>query len=360
MSRRGESIYKRKDGRWEARYVKEIKADGKKIYGSVYAASYKEVKEKRQAVESNIKRPDNRQKELKINDVAGEWLYFTRLRVKPSSYQKYECLYRNHISSKIGTLKITEVSRNAVEKFTAECIENGLSVKSVNDILVILGMIFDFAKKEYAAQMPEVLPIKEERKEARVLSVEEQQRLIAYLQLKMSIYEFGMLLTLVTGLRIGELCALEWADIKDDCISVTKTMQRLKKEEGGTQIVIGTPKSESSKRIIPLPNVILPYIKKFRQAEGYVLGNEKCIRPEPRILQQHFKRTAKKCGLEKVTFHTLRHTFATRCIEIGFDVKTLSEILGHTDVKTTLNRYVHSSFELKRYNMEKLSPVFEI
>lgn len=360
MPRRGESIYKRKDGRWEARYVKEIKSDGTKKYGSVYAESYKEVKEKRQIAENRFKQEFKLQKVSQINDVSKEWLFFIKLRVKLSTYQKYECLYRNHVSPSIGKLKITEISRANVEKFTAECLEKGLSVKSVNDILVILGMIFDFAEKEYSVSMPEISPIREERKEARVLTVEEQDRLISYLQTKMNVYKFGMLLTLATGLRIGELCALQWTDIADDCLFVTKTLQRLQKSDGGTQIVIGTPKSDTSKRVIPLPNVILPYVARFRQAEGYVLSNEKCKRPEPRTLQQQFKRIAKRCELENVTFHTLRHTFATRCIEIGFDVKTLSEILGHTDVKTTLNRYVHSSFELKRHNMEKLSPLFKI
>jgi site-specific recombinase XerD len=96
-------------------------------------------------------------------------------------------------------------------------------------------------------------------------------------------------------------------------------------------------------------------VQQFCKPSGYVISTEKSLHSEPRTVQQNFKKITNACNLEKVTFHTLRHTFATRCVEVGFDVKSLSEILGHSDVKTTLSRYVHSSFELKQKNMAKLS-----
>lgn len=358
MPRRGESIYKRKDGRWEARYVKEITADGKKKYGSVYADSYRAVKEKQQyqIVYFNQHKASNIVKD--VADITSEWLRHIKMRVKPSSYQKYESLCRNHILLQIGRIKLTQLSRTAIETFAEKCLDSGLSVKSVNDVLIVLGLIFEFAEKEYEINTPKITAIREERKEARVLTVDEQNRLIAYLTANMNIYYFGMLLSLTTGMRIGELCALRWEDITEQSISITKTMQRLKDDSGGTQIVIGSPKSNSSKRIIPLPETVMPFIKKYRKDEGYILSTSRCIHAEPRILQQKFKAVTDKCHLENVTFYTLRHTFATRCVEAGFDIKTLSEILGHTDVKTTLNRYVHSSFELKQINMNKLINTF--
>ena len=188
-----------------------------------------------------------------------------------------------------------------------------------------------------------------------MLSECEQNRLIEYLLNEMDIYRFGTLMALYTGIRIGELCALLWDDITDSFMVINKTMQRLKSEEGGTAVVVDSPKSESSKRIIPLPDFLLPYVQQFRKHSGYVIDGGKSGHSEPRVMQQKFRRFAKEVGLEEVTFHTLRHTFATRCVEAGFDVKTLSQILGHADVKTTLNRYVHPSFELKQKNMAKLT-----
>jgi integrase len=184
----------------------------------------------------------------------------------------------------------------------------------------------------------------------RVLSVDEQRALTKYLNDNTDVYKFGILLALYTGMRIGELCALQWEDITDNHIQINKTLMRIKTDNCKTEIKIGTPKSESSKRFIPTPQCLLPLINKFRK-NGYVLSTEKLEFTEPRLLQIKFKNIITKCQIENINFHALRHTFATRCVEAGVDVKTLSEILGHSDVKTTLNRYVHSSFELKQKSM---------
>jgi integrase len=163
------------------------------------------------------------------------------------------------------------------------------------------------------------------------------------------------LFALFTGIRIGELCALQWDDIKDNKIHISKTMQRIKNEDGISTVMITEPKTDKSNRFIPVPPAIYELIEKYRKPKGYVIrqANDKFI--EPRLLQKKFGEITSACGLENVNFHALRHTFATRCIESGFDVKTLSEILGHTNVRTTMDRYVHSSFELKQKNMEKLT-----
>ena len=228
-------------------------------------------------------------------------------------------------------------------------------MKTVNDILMILRIAFDFAEEEYNITMPKISFLRETKKEARVLSNIEQQILIQFLVTDMDIYKFGVLFALYTGVRVGELCALQWEDITDDYVQINKTMQRLRIENGKTQIIIGEPKSNSSRRIIPIPKILLPYIDAFRQKQGYVLFTNQNHYAEPRIVQMRFQKMAKSCDIQNVNFHALRHTFATRCIEAGVDVKSLSEILGHSDVKTTLNRYVHSSFELKQISMEKLT-----
>lgn len=185
------------------------------------------------------------------------------------------------------------------------------------------------------------------------MSVNEQLQLTTYLNSSVDIYKFGILLALYTGIRVGELCALQWSDITDEYIQINKTMTRIKSDNGKTEIKIGTPKSDSSKRFIPTPQCLLPLIYQFK-GNGYVLSNYKLHYTEPRLMQIKFEKMISEAGLDKTNFHALRHTFATRCVEAGVDVKTLSEILGHSDVKTTLNKYVHSSFELKQKSMKQL------
>lgn len=364
MPRRGESIYKRKDGRWEARYVKEVGMDGKKKYGSVYAHSYREVKDKQQYFSMTPKQEIRCATNMKIADLMVRWLSHIQSQVKLSTYNKYEGLCRNHINPQIGGIPITIMTRAIIERFSREQLESGsknggaLSAKTVNDILIVLGLAFAFAEEEYNITLPKISYLREEKKEARVLSPAEQKKLTSYLLIDMDIYKFGAMLALYTGIRIGELSALMWEDVQSNYLLINKTMQRLRGDFGKTEIVIGSPKSESSRRVVPLPSFLTPYVEKFRRPYGYVISTNRCMHTEPRVLQQKFRDITDACRLEDVTFHTLRHTFATRCVETGFDVKTLSEILGHADVKTTLNRYVHSSFELKQSNMAKLALAF--
>lgn len=361
MPRRGECIYKRKDGRWEARYVKEIRADGTKKYGSVYAASYKEVKEKQRKMLETFSKAEETKAEITVAQVIDEWLTATRQKIRASTFQKYESLCRNHILPRLGAVPLQQLSRTDIIVF-AEQLEKqgriaggGLSRKTVNDILIVLGLILSYAEEEYSFHAPKITYLREEKKPACVLSRQDEEKLICALLEDMDSFKFGVLFALYTGVRIGELCALQWEDIDGACVSITKTMQRLQSEDGKTEIVIGEPKSSSSRRLIPLPPFLLPFVEKFRKTDGFVLQTKKNAFMEPRVIQIKFKKLLKTCHIEPVNFHTLRHTFATRCIENGFDAKTLSEILGHSDVKITLNRYVHSSFELKKLYMEKLT-----
>lgn len=352
MPRRGENIYKRKDGRWEARYVKEITADGKKKYGSVYASSYKEVKAKQQLC---ILQPTENHNPIRITvtELIAEWLSSMKNHVKPCTYQKYECVCRNHIISDLGTIAVRYISRFTIMSFTERLLEKNLSTKTVNDILIVLGLALKYAQETYSITVPKINYIKENQKEMRVFSVQEQKVITEYLLQQIDIHKFGVLLALYTGMRIGELCALRWDDITDEYIIINKTMMRIKNEQSKTEVKIGSPKSESSNRIIPTPKCLLPMINQFR-GNSYVLSNDKLKYTEPRLMQIKFGKMIDECKIEKANFHALRHTFATRCIEAGVDVKTLSELLGHSDVKTTLNRYVHSSFELKQKSMEQL------
>ena len=196
----------------------------------------------------------------------------------------------------------------------------------------------------------------------RVLSKEEQIKFIQYLLTDTDECKFGTLLALLTGMRIGEICALKWENISlnDGIIKITSTMQRLSNFEENrnskTKIIISDPKSDNSVRIIPLSNSSIEICKKFKASSpsAYVLSGSSSCFVEPRTLQYKMEKYTKDCSLENVHFHTLRHTFATRCVEVGFEIKSLSEILGHSTPQITLERYVHSSLELKRNNMNKL------
>ena len=357
MPRRGENIYKRKDGRWEARYVKEITVDGKKKYGSVYAKSYCEVKAKQQ---SRILRPFKSSADsinIIVSKLMGEWLESINKQVKPSTLQKYIGISKNHIVPLIGTVPVRLISNSILRSFTDNLSMKNkkLSNKTINDILTVLGLALKYAENEYEILTPTIHYLKTEQKEMRVLSYKEQQTLTNYLYSNMDTHSFGILLALHTGIRVGELCALTWEDITEKYIKINKTMMRIKKSSGKTEIKTGPPKSKKSNRFIPTPESLIPLIKHFQRGDNqYVLSNGYLSFTEPRLMQYKFEKIIEKCNLPKTNFHALRHTFATRCVEAGVDAKTLSELLGHSDVKTTLNRYVHSSFDLKQKCMLQL------
>lgn len=361
MSRRGESIYHRKDGLWEARYVKEIDVNGKKKYGSVYGHSYREAKEKRQDALDHIllyqKAPTIRS--TTVSHLAQEWLMINRGRLKPSSLQRYQGFVKNHIGPGLGAVRAVYVTTVTIHAFAENRLEVGLAPQSVNAVLVALHSILKYGHRQYGLPLPEFMYLAEEKKEMRVLDQAEQKRLVDYLLTDMDNYKLGVLTALYTGLRIGELCALRWEDIEDNCIQVRRTMQRLKKADGtGTELFIGAPKTGSSIRTIPLPSFLRELIEPCRigkDGKTYFLAAFPCVVVEPRVMQYRFQKCLKVAGIEKANFHALRHTFATRCVECGFEVKSLSEILGHANVQITLNRYVHSSFELKQANMERLT-----
>lgn len=244
--------------------------------------------------------------------------------------------------------------------------EEELAPKTVHDILVVLHGILKFASSKFAGSFPavEINYPKIGKKEMRVLSREEQARLVAYLHEDLDSCRFGILLALCTGIRIGELCALQWESVStnDKAIRIAKTLQRLHdtsvSQGARTRIVIGPPKSDTSVRTIPMTEYATGLCRRMKpqSSAAYVLTGTEAFM-EPRTLQYRLEKYTQACGLEGVHFHTLRHTFATRAVEVGFEVKSLSEILGHASVTITLDRYVHASLELKRDNMQKLKVV---
>lgn len=361
MARRGDRVYQRKDGLWEARYVKGYDASGKKKYGSVYGKTCREAKEKRRAAEDNLllfQTPVG-PRNVTVGRLVTEWLYINRQRLKPATWQRYEGFWRNHIEGELGKVSALSCTTIILHEYAMERLEQGLSAVSVNAILVFLHSCFQYGQKQYKLPMPEFVYFPREEKEMRVLSPDEQKQLEAYILQDMDIYKLGVLLTLYTGLRIGELCALRWEDIERDQITVRSTMQRLRKTNGsGSAVVVGPPKTKSSLRTIPLPSFLSQHLEHFRKANGgrgFFLGTPSKPIVEPRVMQYRFEKYMKCLEIKGATYHTLRHTFATRCVDQwDFEIKSLSEILGHSSVVITLKKYVHSSMDLKRRNMDKL------
>ena len=380
MPRRGENIYKRKDGRWEGRYIKGH-AYGKAQYGYVYASSYAEVKEKLFYLNMTVRNPNMIRNDLSseqagttFDTIAAEWIAFLKPQIKESSYVKYTNSLHDYLYPAFAGRQIETITRAEVSSLCVKLAEEGgssnagLSPKTIADSLSILRSIFNYASEEKELHVANItgISVKLPRATIRVFTVAEQQKLDTFLRQNLNPCYLGILLCMYTGLRVGEICALTWKKISssEPILQVDQTLQRLQQvdhNERKTKVVISQPKSESSIRVIPLPSDIYCLLQKNRRPdEAYVLTGMIRKFMEPRLLQSHFKKILSTLGIEHANFHALRHTFATRCVELGFDIKSLSEILGHSTVNITLNRYVHPSMDLKQKNMNMLSDLFSV
>ncbi len=373
MARTGENIYKRKDGRWEARFIYTYTYEGKARYKYLYANAYSDVKAKlmlqRLNVQNNVKSFEGKEAYHYWLD---EWLQNKRISVKESTYMRYLKAIDNHIKPALGKYPIGRIGTELIEKYTSDKLQNGridglggLSPKTMSDIMVIIKESFKFAESRGVETICrfDSISFKKTTREMRVLSTAEEQRLMSVLMNSTDRYKLGVFICLYTGIRIGELCALKWKHISltEKTVKIEQTMQRLQyesvTEENKTRIIVTEPKSSSAYRTIPLPDFMINIIMPFAGCpDEYVLSDNGCSVTEPRTMQNHFKSYLADGNIKDTNFHALRHTFATRCVEAGFDIKTLSEILGHASVKITLDRYVHSSMELKRLSMDKLCP----
>ena len=374
MPKTGRNIYKRKDGRWEGRYIKSRDAAGKIKYGSVYGQTCTVVKQKLTvftgespvSVAKQAASPGKHN--LTFADIARQWLSVVSLKVKPSTCALYASILDLHILPLFAKRKMHSLTTADISHFAQVKLDNGrvdgkggLSTKTVRDMLSVIKAVVDFAYDEKTIGSRLTIPYpKQQQQEMRVLSQQEQSSLEAVLTNDIDVHKLGMLLCLYTGLRVGEICALRWQDISSgfDTLSVRQTIQRVKNTGDGsnkTKILVDTPKSHSSVRDIPIPKFLAPYLRGFAcESHTYFLSSANKEFTEPRTMQNHFARNAEGANIIDANYHTLRHTFATRCIEAGVDVKSLSEMLGHANVNITLNRYVHSSFEHKREGMNKL------
>lgn len=362
------NIYKRKDGRFEGRIPLGYDDNGKIKYKYLYARSLSEIKEKMLCAYSDAESSERVPCDKTFRELCAEWLASAKLRVKHSSYCCYEKLINKHVIPYFEDMRYGELTTPVINEFSDYKLKygrsngfGGLSAKSVHDILVVMRSVAKYAEREYGYRNPmrNISMPKSESKETEIFSKDERGRLQSYLQNNPTDSNIGIFLTMYSGMRIGELCALTWSDIdfENGTISVSKALQRVSKKTGNkkTSVVITSPKSKTSVREIPIPAFVMDILKRNRRSNSsYILsGTNKPV--EPRTMQNRFKAVLKECGIRSANFHLIRHTYATACIESGFDAKTVSELLGHSNVNITLNRYVHSSMEAKKKCVDRLN-----
>ena len=297
-----------------------------------------------------------------IREIVVAWIEYKRPYVKQSTMAAYVLILENHIIPYFGNTD--SLHEKEVQEFVLQKLGSGLSTKSVKDILIVLKMVMKFGVKNEWMNYYEwdiKYPTSSVNKELEVLSVANHRTILNYIQGHFTFAGLGIYISLSTGLRIGEICALKWSDINvtDGTITVSRTIERIYIIEGKekhTELVINSPKTKNSCREIPMSKELLTMIKPLKKVindDFYVLTNDE--RPtEPRTYRNYYNKLMTKLGIPKLKYHGLRHSFATRCIEAGCDYKTVSVLLGHSNISTTLNLYVHPNMEQKKRCIAKV------
>lgn len=361
MAKRGENIYKRKDGRYEGRYVIGKNADNRTRFGYVYAASYAEVKarltERKAAQLPRVKECASRRSEA-----FGEWLErWLRQDIQPvvrqSTFNNYRNLAR-HLYHEIGAIPLDRLRLEELQemlgRFRACCLARSTRagllrmLKSCLRAAVESGMIAENPARKLRLEV-------EDAAEQRVLTPAEQARLQRTLFAQ---GDLAAMIGLYMGLRVGEVCGLRWEDIdwEEGTLRVCQTVQRCAASgKDGTFLMIGAPKTTSARRVVPIPSFLLERLRALPGADGtgFIFARNGRA-AEPRTLQRRLEGSLQRAGIRGAHFHTLRHTFATRLLELGADIKTISVLLGHSSPKITLELYAHTTLEQRRRAMRIL------
>ena len=308
--------------------------------------------------------------QITFQEVAALWKADKRRWVKLSTYAVYVQIANKHILPFFGGMTAEQLSEGPIQRFADGLMAQGLVVSSIRDALMVLKMILRFGEKVNA--WPRILydvhfpTTARPKAEIPVLPHSDQRKLISHLKENFSFRNLGLLICLYSGLRIGEVCALQWKDldvVKGE-IHVTKTVHRIWLSDGDEKdygLTIGPPKTASSCRCIPICKDLMKTLRPLRRvmADDFYVVSNSATPLEPRYYRDYFRKLLSRLGIPPIRFHALRHSFATRCIESKCDYKTVSAILGHSSLATTMDLYVHPGHEEKRRCINRMAKLLK-
>ena len=367
MAKHGENIRKRKDGRWEGRYIKGRKPDKTAVWGYIYGHSYTEVKEKLIRKKNEVRQFALETYNPTFSELSLSWESSIFLGVKASTATHYHYTLQHYILPVLGDYQIQAIDEGILENSLLEIIspsdENHkpLGCTMSKECVTLVRRICRYASHLHLMRPIEIclkLPTQKSVVPA-VLSDQEQKTVCTYVLSDPTPRKIGVLLMMQMGLRIGEVCGLRWGDfdLQNGALAVRRTVKRIYVDDGKTSLVIQSPKTASSERAIPIPLSILNVLKELHPSHGndtwFLSGmQEKTV--EPRCYYKSLQGYLKHAGVPTLRPHTLRHTFATTCLQAGCNVKTLSELMGHASPDVTLKRYAHSCWEWKREEINRI------
>ncbi len=308
----------------------------------------------------------NLTKTMNYADYISFWVNYHKSFIKESTYANYSNIIDNHLSQDFKNLQLSDFNTRLLQSYVLEKLETGsvkdtpLSHKTVRDIMVVLKLSIRYLFEhniidDFSTSVRFPKEIKETKPE--ILSTREYKKLISFLLHSNDKKDLGILISALTGLRIGEVCALKFSDIcfKSNTLSISKTLQRIYNKENKSKVIVTSPKTSSSIRTIPLNRELRERLKASKAEQNfYVLsGSITCV--EPRILRNRLNKVLNLLKIKHYKYHSLRHTFATKCIEAKIDYKTVSVLLGHSNINTTLNLYVHPNESQKKKAINKLT-----
>lgn len=373
MAKAGSNIYRRKDGRYEGRVFMGRSVYQKPQYVYVYARTLREVKLKMKEIKKRMP-VDKDVLNIRMRDGAQEWLQQKQGEWKATTYGTYLRLVERYIIPILGNYKIRDINQKTLDIFSKEIVkqsENGhISEKYKRYICSVVCQIVEYESSIHHldTRQPDLPDFRVQKKEPQLPAETDLAALETYLLHHLNDDTcLGILFAKCTGVRIGELCALQWKDIdlEKGVVIIRRNLQRVmnheeneeseeaeKTEKAKTRVCLQEPKTMNSARVIPLADGLVEILKKYqREPEKYLISGQKKEWAEVRTVQYRFNSILKKCGIAPFRFHLLRHAFASRCVGQGCDIKTLSEVLGHSSVQVTMNIYVHSSMKQKKAMM---------
>lgn len=304
-------------------------------------------------------------KEITFEQLTYEWLELKKLTVKQATYVKYSNIIKVHLSKMLEDEDLLNWNTADFKRYLNRLSDKGLAPATIKTIIYVLKSIINYGERNYNIEHANLscLKVESHKHEVNVLSDNERIRLGEFCLQGFRPVQVAVYISMYSGMRIGEICGLKWENIDFDnkTIEVVRTVQRLRIEnndESKTKVLLLPPKTLSSKRIVVMTDFLAEYLYNYQassdysSSENFILTNSKII-PEPRNIQRNFKKVCNILDID-INFHILRHTFATNCIKYEIDIKVLSEILGHANITTTMNLYVHPTLEFKSQQINKI------